>query len=318
MKLLKDFVVALNFVSALIGAGLASGKEVVVFLGNANLFSVILCGVLIGIFSYPFIILGIKNNGDILGGILGKYQWIGNLIVKFINFIFLVAMLGGAEAILYQLLGIRYGAFIMAIVTLLLYELGNNFIKSICSITVPLVLVFLLVLYWFKNSKIIGDYFIISPLLYAGMNTTCAGIYAGNYCTRLNSKDASIICIIIAIFISLFLTMVRSIVVGAESQEIPLYSVAKDTNLDIFGAIIIISSILTSCLSSLKLAVKRKGMNAYAVCMLALVLSSIGFGNVIKFVYPFIGIVGLGILIIASIRALPIKLKFCKKLGLDL
>ncbi len=316
--MLKDFIVALNFLSALIGAGLASGKEVVVFLGNANLFSIILCGVLIGAFSYPFIYLGIKSNGNTTSLIFHKNEYVGTIVMRIINFVFLGAMLSGAESLLQQTLGIHYGGFIIAVLTLIIFQFGDNFIKGLNSLTTPLVLVFLIVLYCFKNTSITGNYTLKYPLLYASMNTTCAGVYAGNFCKELKRHDALFIGVIIASFISIFLVIVRSLIIGVENTEIPIYSVAKDTNLTILGGLVVMISILTSCVSSLRLASSKKPMSPFIVTAFALILSFFGFGNVVKFLYPVIGVIGLIILVLAICRMILIKLKKCKKLGLGL
>ncbi len=318
MICLKILTVAFNFISALIGAGLASGKEVVVFLGNANFFSIVLCGTLIGAFSYPFLWIGCTSNGQTQSALFKNKEWLGQAIIKTMNFVFLSTMLGGADSLLLEIAGIRYGSFITAVFTLIIFELGEKTIRSINAITLPLILVLLLVLLSKKHSPIQGFFTLSNPILYAGMNTSSAGIYASNMCKELKTKHIPIISITIALFTSLFLLVVRSIIIGTEHQKIPMYSVSIDTNLMFFGAIIIFASIVTSCLSSLKLSTTRHSMSPYVICSFALIVSMFGFENLIRFLYPALGVVGIIVLLIAFYRLLQSKLKICKNGGLGL
>ena len=318
MICLKILTVAFNFISALIGAGLASGKEVAVFLGNANFFSIVLCGTLIGAFSYPFLWIGCTSNGQTQGALFKNKEWLGQAIIKTMNFVFLSTMLGGADSLLLEIAGIRYGSFITAVLTLIIFELGEKTIRCINAITLPLILVLLLVLLSKKHSPIQGFFTLSSPILYAGMNTSSAGIYASNMCKELKTKHIPIISITIALFTSLFLLVVRSIIIGTEHQKIPTYSVSVDTNLMAFGAIIIFASIVTSCLSSLKLSTTRHSMSPYVICSFALIVSMFGFENLIRFLYPALGVVGIIVLLIAFYRLLQSKLKICKNGGLGL
>ena len=318
MKVIKDIIIAFNFISALVGAGLASGKEIVVFMGNANYFSVALCGIMIGCFAFPFILLGIRSEGNTLSVLFKDNQWVGNIIIRIMNFIFLGAMLGGAESLLYEISGIKYGGFIIAIITLICCELGENFTRLLNAFSVPLILIALLVLFHYKHPPINGEISIYKPLLYACMNTSCAGIYASKFCSGLKNKDAFIICSIIAVVLSTLFIIARRLTVGVEDYEIPIYSVSIDTNFRLFGALIILISILTSCISSLKLCSHNSNMSSYSTCFFALIFSFVGFSNIIKYVYPTLGFIGISLLFLTVYRASSPRLKNCKKWNLYL
>lgn len=312
MNLISSLVTAFIFVSSLIGAGFATGKEIGVFFSNSNLFSVALTGVLIGIFSYPFIALGIKSKTDLNTALFKNHLEIGTTIIRMINFIFLGAMLGGAESITYEVLGIRYGSFIMAVVTILIYEFGMNKVKWLSAISVPIILIFFCILFTRQHGKIEGTSNYVSPLIYASLNTANAGIFSTSFSNKNTIKDAPLISFCIGVFTSILIIVAKAIIVGYESNTIPLYSVSLDTNLSIFSVIVILLSILTSCLSSLSLSTGKKELSPYFTCSLALVLSSLGFGQLIKYVYPAIGIIGFALIILAFIRLISTYLKNSK------
>lgn len=318
MMVTKNLIIALNFVSAFVGAGLASGKEIAQFLGDANLLSILICATLIGAFSYPFIILGIRNDGNVLYTIFPHNKNIVLLIVKVVSFIFLGAMFSGAESLIYEISGIPNGSFLAFLLTLLLYELGDKVIKGLASITMPLVLLILYLLFVYKGIKIEGEFSLINPIIYAGLNTTLAGLYASNMCKGLRPRDGLTIIIFIAIIMFLFLLLTRSIVANNLHSDIPVYSVSKDTNLSVFIAISIIIAILTSCISSLKITLNNAKTNPYVFSSMALLFSMVGFSNLVKYLYPLIGIIGILILILSIIKIISISIKKHKKCNLDL
>jgi len=318
MRYFKSIVVAFSFISSLVGAGLATGKEVALFLGEANVISVVLCGLAIALFSYPFILLGITGNGDTLNSLFGKNKNWGIAIVKFINFIFLCAMLGGAETLLKEICGFSGGAFFMALLTLISIEFGNNFIKTLNTIVTPLILLALLFLYLKTGNKPTGRISVLLPLLYAGMNTANAGIFAGTLIKDFSQKDAVLVSAIIFVGITLILLIVKTLIVGYESNPIPLYSVSKDTDLPIFSALIIFFAILTSCISSLSLCSKKHTLEPYIICSIALLFSFIGFDRIIKTAYPLLGVLGIMLLITAIYRLILLKLNLQKSRNLGL
>lgn len=313
MRILRDFTVALSFTAALLGAGLASGKEVVLFLGDASPISVALCAATVGACSLPFILAAIYSDGDAMGFIFRTHREAGNIIIRIINFLFLSAMLGGAEVLFEEFLSIKGGSVIMSVLTLAVYHFGNKFIKVTCSVLTTLGIASMLYLFLRHNGSFSGKLTILSPILYAGMNTMCAGLFASNMCKDLKPKDAGFISIAIAIMIGAVLFLIRSSVVGAEFAEIPLYYVAKDTNLAYLGAFIIMSSIFTSTISGLNLSVnKNKELSPLITILLALFVSTMGFSKIVNYCYPLIGFIGLLVLGIATIRLISMKLKVKK------
>ena len=318
MIYLKSLVIAFSFISCLVGAGLATGKEVALFLGNANVLSIVLCGLAIGLFSYPFILLAIVSKGNTIPTLFPKNETVGSLIIRFINFVFLSAMLGGAEVLFKEIWGLTGGAFCMAILTLISMELGKNFIKLLTSLSMPLILVSLIILFSKNASKPTGQFNVVYPLLYAGMNSANAGLFAGSLIKDIQKKNAPIISSIIFIVATAILLIVRSLIVGYEDASIPLYYVSIDTNTSVFSAIIIFISVLTSCISSLSLCSTEDSFNPYVICAVALLVSFFGFDEIIKLTYPVLGAVGIGLLAIAVYRLILLKLNLRKNRNLGL
>ena len=318
MRYLKSLIVAFCFISSLVGAGLATGKEVALFLGNASLLSIVVCGLAIALFSYPFILIAIITKGKTLTLLFPTHKTTGSLIIKFMNFIFLSAMLGGAETLLREIWGFYGGSLCMALLTLISIELGNNFIKYLTTLTMPLILIALFVIFLKSPNKPLGEFTIAYPILYAGMNSANAGIFAGSFIKDSSKKDAPIISSIIFVVATLILVVIKSIIIGYEDTSIPLYYVSLDTNLAVFSVIVIFFSILTSCISSLKLCSHPNSTEPYVISIIALFISSFGFDKIVSYTYPLLGAVGIALLALAVYRLILLKLNLRKNRNLDL
>ncbi|MBO7156511.1 MAG: hypothetical protein J6V83_03800, partial [Clostridia bacterium] len=298
----------------LVGAGFASGKEIATFLGETNVLCAVLTAFIIGAFSLPFTILGSKSYGDIIDAIFKDHSDIGELIIRIINFIMLAAMLGGAESILYLSLGVRGGGFITAAFCVIAVRGGSKMLKTLNFVLMPVILTSVTIIYFYGGGDIQGHFTMLRPLLYVGMNAFCAGLIVGKMSSGITIKDSLIVALIIAIFMSGALLIIRGTISGYENYELPLLEVCTNLNLKPIGGAIIYSSILTSALATLMLATPQKSSfkGLITVCF-AYLLSIIGFEKLINYAYPLIGAIGLIIFIIILYRLYKYKLN--AKLG---
>ncbi len=312
MQFRKDVTIAFTFVSCIFGGGLSSGKEVATFLENSSILSIVLCGMSVGLLALPFLILANRNNGDMQKALFGKHEDIGIVIVKIINFIFLSAMLSGTEALLLECFNFRGGSLTLSAVILILSSLGDRFIKTSCFISIPLTITLLLFLTLRFHYPISGNVTVLRPIIYAAMNTFCASVFTSKFVSSLKREDLVFIAVLIGVTVSCLLILIKSITVNNGADNIPLYSVAKDTDFAIFSALIIFIAMLTSGLSSLKLASSSKPYSPYLILALALYLSTFGFNKILNYVYPLIGLTGILFTLLAVGKVVYPKVKIKK------
>ncbi len=314
MRLAKAISASFSFVGALCGAGMASGKEISVFLGQSSIEGILICSLTIGISAVFFMVGSKYSEGDLIGFIFGKYSSIGKIIVRVINLIFLSAMLGGAENFFLELLNFRGGGVIVAIVALSTFYLGDSAIRLTNNIVTPLTVIGICIISQSHNCAIVGTANPLRPILYATMNSTCAGLFLGKNFKDLNAKEIILASISISLILSIIFILERKIIIGAEDNSFPLISVSKDTYLQYFSIIVIFFSVLTSAICNLKLCTSvERPLSPFIIISYALLISAVGFGKLVAYLYPIVGFVGLIILCLLVIRVISMKLKLKKQ-----
>lgn len=201
----NSFVVSLSFVGAMIGVGLASGREVVSFFVKYGYFSLLFC-VLSGVAFYVLIYLGLKINCDIKNNhknknrkncvIINKY---GNdmakcnkqmLFDKIYNVLLYVCQIGICSAMfaglfsIFKSLGLNivvcYFLLIVAFfLSVVILKNGKTVVFSLNFVLSVVLILFCFILFFVKlfsgefNFLVGASFKIIAPfksVLYAGMN----------------------------------------------------------------------------------------------------------------------------------------------------
>ncbi|MBQ8178593.1 MAG: hypothetical protein IJ033_05295 [Clostridia bacterium] len=293
---------------------MASGKEISVFLGNSSIFGILACSVTIGSSAVLFMLGSSCSHGDLLGFIFGKYSQVGKVIVRIINLIFLSAMLGGAESLFLDVLNFKGGGVVVAIIALSTFYLGDKAIRITNNLLTPLTIISICIIFLSRNSTIVGSHNPLRPILYATMNSTCAGLYLGANFKDFAKKEICLTGLCITLILSTLFLLLRSIIVGVESSNFPLVSVSLDTNLKYFSIIIVFCAVLTSAICNLRLcACPERALSPFITIAYALLISAFGFGELVSYLYPVVGLVGFIILCILLVRVISMKLKLKKR-----
>lgn len=313
MRVTKITMLAFSFIGALMGAGMASGKEVAIFFENANLFSIILSSFFIALFSYFYFSIGSYSNGNSVSCIFGKYSDIVYQIIRIMNLVFLGSMLGGAESFVLEIFSIHGGAFIFGTIALILYYLKNKILKKVFLTVIPLSLLTLLILFFTNHKNIIGTIKIIFPLSYVTMNVSSAGLFSSTYSKGLNKVEILLSSSLVFILLATIMLVVKSSIIGYENCQLPLYSVSLDTKFKYLCIFMLAGSIITSATSSLTLSINSKNHLSPIISLcIALLISSIGFTNIIRYCYPLLGAFGLCITSFTIAKVISMKLKVKK------
>lgn len=336
-KYISTWKIAATYIGTIVGAGFASGQEVLQFFGYYGLNG--FAGLIIT--TFIFIIYGflIMNLGKISQASSYRkiiYQltnkWLGKVldfIITFFLFGTLTAMIAGSGAIFYEHFGspALLGNILMVTATLLTALMGINGIVSAISFVVPLLLTGLFTLTimtiltrtFFPLTKIQpiiekapGSSWILAAIVYASYNLIMSvailaplGAKAKN--TR-KLKSGSIIGGIglgmggIAILLTLLLNYP-----AAGNYEIPMLYIAGKFGLNIrlIYSLILLIEIYTTAVSNLYGFTVRltNGNTQYykliliIISIAALFTSQFGFSIIIHYLYPVIGYAGLLLLI---------------------
>ncbi len=331
--LIKIFQVAFVFIGTIVGAGLASGKEITNFFtvyGYKSFLSILMTGVFYIILCNIISRISMKNNltsyskviNVVSPNILGKLTGI-------ITTLYLISsasiILAGSGALLNQYFGIPniIGSLIMALISSLILLRGTEGLVEINSIIVPsliIIITTLMILYvLFSNDPItinslmsakpkLSKGFFTSGILYGGYNILCCcGVIVPLSNEIKNKKIMTRGIILGAILLTVICIFINSMLMVNQPQifqyEIPLLYIANRFGkpLQIMLLMIILAEMFSTEVSDVYSISKTMSETfkinykkaIFLVLMVALPISLIGFSNLIATLYPMFGVLSL-------------------------
>lgn len=320
------------FIGTIVGAGLASGKEITEFFtqyGIASFLGIICCGlfyVLMGsIISRISIYYNLNSYSDVMNIISP------NLFGKFTGFIttlFLISsasiILAGSGALIHQFFGIPkiVGSIIMISIAIFFLMRDTEGLIEVNTFIVPgligtLTLITILYLAFCKDAVSFSNVasfqpqksgLAISTILYAGYNTLSASGVLVPLSTQMKKTKIMISGVIIgAIGLTLLCFMINLLLTVNQpyiyKYEIPLLFVANRFGNIIQALLLVIIwlemfstevSDIYSISKTLEQSFNIKFKQAiFIVIGIALIISQFGFGNLITKLYPMFGLLSL-------------------------
>ncbi|EGT3599366.1 GerAB/ArcD/ProY family transporter [Clostridium perfringens] len=332
-SIIKVFQVAFVFIGTIVGAGLASGKEITNFFtvyGYKSFFTIIMTGLfyifLCNIISRISIKHSLNSYSEVINtvspNILGKLT---GIITTFYLISSASIILAGSGALLNQYFGIPkiIGSIFMAIIASLILMRETEGLVEINSIIVPSLIIVtttLMILYVaFANDPITINSLVSSTpklskgvftsgIIYCGYNILCCCGVIVPLSNEVKSKKimtwgiilGSVLLTIICIFINSMLMVNQPQIF---QYEIPLLYIADRFGkpIQIMLLIIILAEMFSTEVSdvysiskTLTKSFKVKYKHAiFAVLIVAIPISLIGFSNLISTLYPMFGVLSL-------------------------
>ena len=316
------FKCAMIVIGTLIGAGFASGKEIASFFNvflDEGLYGLLISCAIFGIIIYC--VMNLINKYE-----LSKYEELvnGNKFVLFIMkaftfvcFCIMISAIGSYGEQQYSI-SFWYGASFAGIICFILFLFKFSGLEKLNNFLVPFILVGIFILGIanydvnsvelevgnFHKSIFMNNWF-ISALLYAGYNSILLiPILAELNIYKLKKRDVfllscfstlllSIAGVLIYFAISLFYPDILSI-------ELPTLFLAEVCGKAIkyFYSIVILFAIFTTAFScGYSFLRMSKGKNYFRntclICVLGVILSRIGFSDMINFFFPIFGYLGI-------------------------
>ena len=320
------FMIVLVIIGALIGAGFASGQEIYSFFysyGIIGLAGIIITFILISFATYKSLKLICENeidNYDEFSGIFIKNRNVTKVINIVLNILLLVSfyiMIAGFGAYFEQEIGVSklIGSSILAVMSAIVFFTSVKGVLKVSEYIVPALITFIVIIGGTNlstiNSQIeisaIKKGWLLSSVIYCSYNMILlipVLISLRKQITRpSNIKYIAIISGILMITISAMIFMLLTKCdVDISTLEMPAVYVTRTffSKLKPFYAFIILSSIFTTAISIgigfLQNVSKSKKSYAQFVlfmCITSLIVSNIGFSNLVNFVYPFFGYLGI-------------------------
>lgn len=308
-----------------IGAGFATGKEIVVFFAQYGYLFVPNC--LIFCLCFAFMI-----NSFML---MGREQYVisikeGNTRIisygRWIVFLVCCTILSGMFSGVKEILTLLYPShstvlfFIFFLGMIWISFLNMKGLKTINEICVPCIIIYVICIGLFSPYSLRGqegEYQVISSILsslnYSFFNVFVSGFIMMSYAKNLSREEIKKIAIGGSVVISILLAIASIVFLYCDpsltKESLPFLSVAFSISklLGWFGIVIIMIAIITSLVSNSVIAknilTQRRCPTILAVCVplgVSWGLSFIGFEKIIGYCYPIIGFISMLICVLST------------------
>ncbi|KMT22076.1 hypothetical protein [Clostridium cylindrosporum] len=339
------------FIGTIIGAGLASGQEILQFFslyGRKSFIGITICCIIYVVFSCIIVYLCYKHKfrsyNDMVIFVLGKkFGRVTDIFLTFFIFAGNTIMISGGGAMLNEFFGLNkaVGIFLMAALCFIVTSLSTKGLIATNMIVVPLSTVMILLVGIFtlkqnpdsinyiitSNSPQSKDGFLLSALLYASFNLILATGVICPMTREIKSRKKFIAgCLLGGIVLTILAVSVNFSILtyypGSFYSEIPTLHISKE-----FGALfmflltgIIWLEMFSTEISNLYSLGKRMEHSfkiSYTTSVLIIILVSIpisfaGFSNLIRILYPPFGAVSLIFIFGCLIKTMRVKKKVTK------
>ncbi len=305
------------FVGAVIGAGFATGSEVMLYFGNSNMLTIILAGLLIGLFAMVFASFGKISN---------KYKWLDNMLkiaVFFSSLITFCIMVAASDEVMRLSFNIRYVGAATGVIVAFLMLFDMRIIKLLNSIIVPFIVMLFIVMLVKTGGGSSGDFHPYNSFLYGSMNMLLGGYMMTCEGKQYSNKHILIIGGIVAAVMTGLLSLCYLISSEGVGFSMPLFEVARRIGLGQCAGIVIYLAIFTTLIGSGRVMGdimcelgQSKWIFSIILALVSVLIYSVDFKSSVSLLYPPIGWVGafFTMSLIAVLFSHFVIRKHCKKL----
>lgn len=331
----RDWIkVASIYIGTVIGAGFASGREIMEFFGIYGVkgtWGIYISGVLFSLIGM-LLLLKIYNNkiesfDDVSKRIFGrKVHILVEIIISISLYTGFSIMIAGSGAIFQEQLGLSFnlGMIIMAICAFIVFLFSLEGLSFINSILVPLLIIGILFISIYIGAGEAYDVmditgvniskkgnFITSAILYFGSNCLILIVVFSSLLPLINDKKTAILggvvggltLYILGAAILNSMLMYYDEVLILDIPMLKICSYIGEGYRKLYAIILWIAMFTTALANGFGFVNKySKGRNKYLVssvfCVSAIPLAKLGFSNLVSVIYPIFGVIGFIIMLL--------------------
>lgn len=312
--------------SAIVGAGFASGKEIVSFFGNLGFWAIpfiLLVAILFFCCFYLFSKIGkmVRPNSisDLTKSIFGEAHIFVDFCFILCSMITLSSMLAGCDSIGVLTFGDSYNfcyiSIFTAIVVAIIISTGLKYIYKINNFVLPVILGFIVVIlaiFWSTNNVAVVDksnfnFNILSSfiysILYVSMNIFTNIFIISKSSSYLSKKQIGKACLITSCILLFFILIILITILCSGNlvftSDMPMISIAFKVN-NFFGyaysLVMWLAIFTTICVAGYSIQtwlqnfIKNKFLCACIVLSVGFIFSRFGFSNIVNIFYPLEGV----------------------------
>lgn len=329
-------IVAYSVMASIIGAGFASGQEILLYFvcfGRQGIIGVVITSIIFTLLVFTVLYTCIKNQYKSYDEFLSIFKSAGiRIFIKFVTLLFSFAvygaMLSATGELLFDFFGIpqALGTLICAVGAIALFRASDNGIFTLNGflgiILVILITVSALYMLSYREFHAFSPSFlppVNSAFIYSGYNLISLipvlVTLSQKLKTRSDALSASFCVGGASVIIMGLIFCLISIYAGKINLgELPMITLARRQNMIFatFYGFVLACAIITTLISSggglfNALMIRKKTLHISLITMLAYFLSGIGFSNIINTAYRLCGIFGIMVCAITVFSALKKK-----------
>lgn len=340
-KKVTSFGVAMTLIGTMIGAGFASGQELLQFFGGFGLqgfMGIFISGIMYAVYAALIMLLARQLQTDnynalIIPGQNKIFKVIVDTLMAFLLFGMFTAMVVGSSALLQEQFGLPLivGALIMVIISILTVYWGSDSLVASFNIVVPVMIIFAVIISIVSLSKapsielydrtgtilpnsMVGNWFLSSLLFVFYSMLGAVGSLPALGVKLKSNKDAIIGSLLGAAILGgmalLLYVAAMSNVDEIAGTAMPMMILASQIGsvAGIFYTIVLFAAIYTTAAGALfgikaridniqSFTAQKRSIIIVVVAALALPATKVGFVNLVGFLYPLYGYMGIFIFI---------------------
>lgn len=301
------FLVVLALVGGVVGSGFVTGKEIAIFFGRNGLWGYL--GVAISSICFYFLFKYFLCNGDKIKKLLLSSK-IFRFITIFLNIILSSSMFAGIFPVALSL-G-KFFALVVVISTLILsfvvFKRGGRAFNKINLTLVPIMLIAfsLIIIPKIKFQEISQSGEIFSSLwfgiLYTILNVSNMALLLSSLGEKLSKKQKTQVALFSTLALGVLLIVSITVLVQNQSvigMDMPFLSLTQGGQRLVMSFLVLIGSITTlfslvySSSSHLRGLKVNEMINFVFSLLLPLVISLLGFGKIVTYLYPLASVLGI-------------------------
>lgn len=281
------------FVGVVIGAGFATGSEIMLYFKNSGYLSVILSSVIIGVFCVVFLYFGrLQKNVKIIKNLMKIVVFLSSIVTYCV-------MISAVSELICTQFNIKYFGAITAVIVAILMTYDMRIIKLLNVIIVPLIIVLMIVILATSHGEIYSGFKPLKSLLYAGMNMLLGGYFMSEEGDQLTHKQIAATGVLVAVIMALLMSVCYIISMQACGASMPVFEVARSNGLGTLAAIVVYLAIFTTLIGSGKafadmiFAFVPNKLIVFILCsVLGFYFDGLDFNGLVAFCYSKIGNIG--------------------------
>ncbi len=303
MKILRCLQISFIYIGAIIGAGFATGREIIIYFGDSGVVSGMIAGILMGALCGLFLMAAksfrrLKNSrkawARLIFSVIKCILWLCTLVS-------FICMVSGCEEIIENSYGIDNVGLWTGIFVSVLGVCEMSVMRKFNSIIVPMIMVLLVALASKGDIDFAGEIGVEKILGYCGMNIMMGGYIIAEQEEEFKAKQILFISVVTAVFFAASIMLVYSVSIDYRNFSMPVFEFSKSCDMKSLSGMIIYLAIFSTLIGCSKLICQenaQKGISgifsAATLIIFTLLSLKFDFSTLVGYCYPIIGYVGVG------------------------